>query len=156
VCILWSRYRGVVAPSQRGTILAYMLFRVSSFEIVLSINHIHQVIPTKGIKQKKERKKGTGEIKTPSVVIVIITHFARGSCYAMFCCRTVASRHRPLISSFMCSSSPCLCATALLKALTTSSGTVSQSKLLVYTSAALGPLASLILPSVSARFGRRL
>ncbi|KAH0294746.1 hypothetical protein KCU62_g111, partial [Aureobasidium sp. EXF-3399] len=85
---------------------------------------------------------------SPSTIAII--------CYAISYCRVVAPFHKPSFSSFICSSSPCRCATALLKALTTSSGTVSQSKLLVYTSAALGPLASRILPSVSARLGRRL
>lgn len=64
--------------------------------------------------------------------------------------------HNPSLPSFISSSSSCLCATALLKALTTSSGIVSQSRLRVYTSATLGPLAFFILPNVSARLGRRV
>lgn len=123
---VYSVCHSVVISSQGSSLLANMLVFVSSFEIVL--RHSYPSVIFNKREMGKEKKEDTRERKTPSVVIVIIT---RGSCYAMLHCRVVVSCHILSVSSFIWSSSPCLCATALLKALTTSSGTVSQSKLLV-------------------------
>jgi hypothetical protein len=154
-----------------------MLHIVVHSSIVVS-NHIHssfrshrfvpivsfqQVVPAFGsnknekrkMKSTRERKEKENSISRDHQLIShhLIPHEAAVSAKPLLSLFPLP-HHTPSTPSPITSSPSPLCATALLKALTTSSGTVSQSKLLVYTSAALCPLASLILPSVSARLGR--
>ena len=120
----------------RVSIAKSMIFASMRFSLLRSRSYSrHQSYPSFSCNRRRkfkgrERRRVQENSKTPSSLLSS-SLIAHGSCYAILYCRVVASSHEPLFSSFICSSSPCRCATALLKARTTSSGTVSQSKLLV-------------------------
>jgi hypothetical protein len=129
-------------PSQRSLLLAYdACVSCLSSELVVSNRIPSKHIPSYRSKQgkaKRKKRKSTRKRKSPSSHNTSSHHLIISSLIGSCVCHTLLSliphhhhHHNPSTPSSITSSPCALCATALLKALTTSSGTVSQSKLLV-------------------------
>jgi hypothetical protein len=125
-------------PSQRSLLLAYdACVSCLSSELVVSNRIPSKHIPSYRSKQgKAKRKKGKVQEKENHHQVIthhLITSSLKGSCVRHTLLSLIPHHyhHNPSTPSSITSSPCALCATALLKALTTSSGTVSQSKLLV-------------------------
>jgi hypothetical protein len=145
VCIVFRCVvgRGFVLswlPSQRSLLLAYdACVSCLSSELVVSNRIPSKHIPSyrskqgkaKRKKEKVQEKENLHQVKTHH----LITSSLKGSCVRHTLLSLIPHHHHnpstPSTPSSITSSPCALCATALLKALTTSSGTVSQSKLLV-------------------------